>query len=284
MAYDSARQRVVFFGGTTGMETWEYGPITGCSQSTSVKEFVPRGGTDATSAVAALGARDGHTVSLGLGGVLVVRMSPPIASGPGTDFIVYAKGAHDGGIDETYRVEASTDNVHWAFVRDCPGGECPLDLAATDLTYARWVRITDLSPQEEGSDFPTVGVDIDAVVATRCAEECSIALLAPVDGATFTWSGPSPTFTWSSTCEATYQVEFSNSREFEHPALFVLPAHPLHQTSFTPNHGNWTAIGNLAKNRGGTGTVYWRVGGYGSDDEVIRSPASSFKIDWRPRH
>jgi hypothetical protein len=75
-----------------------------------------------------------------------------------------------------------------------------------------------------------------------------------------------------------YQVEFSNSPAFQRPALFVLPAQGIVGTSFTPNFGNWTAITNMAKNRAGTGTVYWRVVGHGSGGRY-QSVASSLQIE-----
>jgi hypothetical protein len=76
-------------------------------------------------------------------------------------------------------------------------------------------------------------------------------------------------------------LEFSNNLRFEHPALFVLPERGTTETSFTPNHGNWMAITNMARNRGGTGTIYWRVVGYGPHDGVIRSAPSSIRIERR---
>jgi hypothetical protein len=91
-------------------------------------------------------------------------------------------------------------------------------------------------------------------------------------------SHTAPTFTWSATCELRYRLEFSNDSHFEHPALFVLPAEGITGTSFTPNPGNWMAITNMAKNRGGTGTIYWRVVGAGPGNESIRSAATSMRI------
>jgi len=77
----------------------------------------------------------------------------------------------------------------------------------------------------------------------------------------------------------TYRVEFSNSLGFQNPALFVALVGSPNGTSFTPNYGNWTAISNLAKTRGGTGTVYWRVIGYGRKGETTRSSASSIRFE-----
>jgi hypothetical protein len=75
------------------------------------------------------------------------------------------------------------------------------------------------------------------------------------------------------------RLEFSNNLGFAEPALFVLPPRGLTGSSFTPNYGNWTAISNMAKNRGGTGTIYWRVVGYGPHRETIRSAVRSISIE-----
>jgi hypothetical protein len=73
-------------------------------------------------------------------------------------------------------------------------------------------------------------------------------------------------------------LEFSNSLDFQRPALVVLPAHGLSETTYTPNYGNWMAISNTAKNRGGAGTIYWRVVGSGPQGATTRSAAMSISI------
>ncbi len=172
MAYDGLRRRVILFGGSQGTQypaltdTWAYGTLSSCAHATRVVSSNPgTGGSTSFSNV--LGAPDGQTASLGFGGQLVLLVDPPVESGPGTDFIVYASGASAGGIDENYRVEVSKDNRAYVFVRDCPGGECHLDLTQTGLESAPYVRITDLPPQEAGAVAPTAGADIDAVTAIQ---------------------------------------------------------------------------------------------------------------------
>jgi hypothetical protein len=174
MAYDGGRQRVVLFGGIGSSfypaDTWEYGNIVSCASASSVMEFTSGSG-GSTSASDTQGPPDGGAVSLGLYGRLVLRVEPPIMSGGGTDFIVYAQGANGGGVNENYRVEASDDNVNYVLVRECPGGDCQLDLTQTGLAYAWYIRITDLPPQEAGSVPPNLGADIDAISAVHCGLE-----------------------------------------------------------------------------------------------------------------
>jgi cysteine-rich repeat protein len=163
----------------------------------------------------------------------------------------------------------------------CSGGTCHGGAAVT---------CNDGNVCTTDSCNPATGCVYDAI--SGCGGECAIAPLTPPDGSSYPVGTPSrgpsnatiPTFTWSSTCDLSYRLEFSNSPAFRRPALLAFPAQGLNGTSFTPSHGNWTAIGNLAKNRGGTGTVYWRVVGYGSDGEVTRSAATSMTIEWTSRH
>src|SRR5690606_10126887 len=67
---------------------------------------------------AALGAPDGFTVSLGDGGIAVVRFAQPVANGPGPDFAIFENGFPDvsdpeGAFLELGFVEVSSDGVHY---------------------------------------------------------------------------------------------------------------------------------------------------------------------------
>jgi cysteine-rich repeat protein len=157
----------------------------------------------------------------------------------------------------------------------CGGGTC--DGGAT---------VTCEDDNECTTDTCNPGTGCQHEAIPGCGGECAILPLTPADGSSFQVGGASrgaanrsiPTFTWSSTCTMRYRIEFSNSPAFQRPALFAFPAQGIAGTSFTPNYGNWTAISNLAKNRGGTGTVYWRVVGDGSGGHY-QSAASSLQIE-----
>jgi hypothetical protein len=158
----------------------------------------------------------------------------------------------------------------------CGGGSCHGGAA---------ISCSDVNACTTDACNPATGCQHEAIPG--CGGGCTIIPLTPSEGSEFPGTGSSrrsinrtvPTFTWSSACDWTYRLEFSNNVGFEAPALVVLPARGLAGTSFTPNYGNWTAISNMAKNRGGTGTIYWRVVGYGPRRETIRSAAMSIAIE-----
>ncbi|MDQ7087737.1 MAG: MopE-related protein, partial [Acidobacteriota bacterium] len=94
--------------------------------------------------------------------------------GNGSDITVHENGAADNAIDENYRVEASTDGSSYVLLgRKCDGGSCSFNLAAGGLDHARYVRITDLPPEESGTTAPNLGADIDAIEARHCSELCN---------------------------------------------------------------------------------------------------------------
>ncbi len=164
MVYDSGRRRAVVLGGYGDAgetcDIWEFTTSPGCTYASGIVSLVTGIGGD-PGANQALGPPDGRSVSLGLEGHIELRMDPPIRGGPGTDFIVHAMGASGGGVEASYRVEASSDNRSYVFVGDCIGAECQLDLDLTGLPSASYVRITDLPPSEPGA--PAVATEIDAV-------------------------------------------------------------------------------------------------------------------------
>jgi hypothetical protein len=176
MAYDEARGRVILFGGwedaTLGSDMWEYGPIDACSHASSVVAFTRGSGTDDTSALAALGAPDSVAVSVGLAGSLGVRIDPPIPNAPGADLIVHEIGSRHGGLDDNFHVEVSEDGIVYRSAGNCSGDECQLDLAGSDLSSARYVRLVDLAP-DEGEPAPDAGADIDAVSVVAC-DACAL--------------------------------------------------------------------------------------------------------------
>ena len=173
MAYDGARGRVVVFGGNVGWptyqaaDTWGYGPIVGCGHAVSVVAFAPGSGSGSSSPLDALGAPDDQATSLGFGGSLVLELDPPAWNGLGTDLIVHESVLDRAGVLENYRVEVSRDGVEYVFVRDCAGNDCHLDLAQTGPPYARYVRLTDLPP-DEGPPGNAAGADIDGLSVLAC--------------------------------------------------------------------------------------------------------------------
>jgi hypothetical protein len=80
----------------------------------------------------------------------------------GTDLIVHATGV------APFRVEVGADGDHYTLLRDCPGGECQIDLSEAGLTAASYVRITGLATE--------IGPEIDAVSVTHAG---SLAISCP---------------------------------------------------------------------------------------------------------
>ena len=156
MTYDGVSGRVLSFGGYNGTylgETWEYGPITACGHADRVVAFVPGSDGASTSADAALGEPDGVTVSLGIGGRVDLGLNHAIQNGDGTDLLVHVISAW------SFRVEGGNDGTNYVFLRDCPGGECAIDLAGVGLAAASYLRLTALSPDS--------GTELDAVSVIR---------------------------------------------------------------------------------------------------------------------
>jgi hypothetical protein len=152
LSYDGASGRVMLFGGYNGTylaDVWTYGSLAPCGAADRVIAFVPGSGSTSTTAAAALGPPDGAAVDLGIGGRVDLGLNPAATNGEGTDLVVHATS------DVSFRVEAGDDEDHLVAIRDCPGGECQLDLSEAGLAGASLLRIT--------ADTEQLGAAIDAV-------------------------------------------------------------------------------------------------------------------------
>jgi hypothetical protein len=165
LVYDGATGRMMFVGATNLDDMWHYGRVDSCASAASVVAFTPGGGTEDTSALAALGAPDGAAVSLGLGGSVELQFDPPVVNGAGADLTVHEVGS--GDIDESYRVEVSEDGVEYFFAGDCSGQDCQLDLGRAGLSSATHVKMADLL-SNEGDPAGVAGADIDGVSVVAC--------------------------------------------------------------------------------------------------------------------
>ena len=158
--YDGVSGSVLVFGGFNGTylaDAWEYGPIAACEHASRVIAFAPGSGSASTTALSALGPPDGTTVALGIGGRVDLGLDRAVRNGAGTDLIVHATAA------ASFRVEAGDDGDHYVFLRDCPAGECQIELSEAGLAGASTLRITALAPE--------LGAEIDAVSAVH-ADGC----------------------------------------------------------------------------------------------------------------
>jgi hypothetical protein len=176
MTYDGVSGSVLLFGGNDGRtylaDTWEYGPIAACAHANRVIAFAPGDGSASASALAALGAPDGSTVALGIGGRVDLGLESAALDDAGTDLIVHATTA------ASFSVEAGEDGDHYTLLRECPGGECQIDLSEAGLAGISYLRITSLS-QETGAEIDAVSVVHAGSLAIACPAsvrvECQIA-------------------------------------------------------------------------------------------------------------
>ena len=101
---------------------------------------------------------DGSYLSMGGGGVLVLRFDREIVDGDGDDVYIFEVGPSV----EACSVEVSVDQVSWYGIGLAQGKTAGLDLRGKvpEHTAFRYVRITD---QRTNPDMPTPGADIDAV-------------------------------------------------------------------------------------------------------------------------
>jgi hypothetical protein len=151
-----------------------------------------------------------QVVSLGKGGYIVLTFDPPIADGPGADFIVFENAFYYGSgqvFDEWMIVKVSQDGQVWyTFPYDpvtgqglagrtptgcqgCPtgttnwqnpteaGGDA-FDLSDAGLPWARYVRV------EDATHFQTpdrLSADLDGIVAIHQLPASSLYTSAPSD-------------------------------------------------------------------------------------------------------
>ena len=172
-------------------------------------------------------------VSLGNGGVIVVRFDPPvICDGAGPDFTVFENAFHSGSpsgpIFTDYGIVAvSQDGEHFVDLPYDPvthaglAGQTPVlstpdngidpldpsvsggdtfDLASVGLAWAAYVRITDpgTTIPDVGNQIPQAdnsGFDLDAIAALHACDPSAVALATPTSTPSPTASDPTATTT-----------------------------------------------------------------------------------------
>ena len=138
--------------------------------------------------ILAVGAPDNQTLSLGLGGEIILEFTDNrLVDGPGTDLVVNAfqPGSGSTELDNGAFVSLSTDGVFFALAGSIgPAVQTSffVDIASTGLTNIRFVKITDNgvccgsgNPQGGGDGF-----NVESVMALNSidvSEPASAALL-----------------------------------------------------------------------------------------------------------
>lgn len=122
-----------------------------------------------------LGFNSNTNVNIGGGWVIVEFGDGYIVDLPGNDIRAWeiTSGSNQNPYPmEKVKIEASQDGVHWVTLASSANRDMEADLEDGGLTWARYVRLTDVS---ERSDFTNSkyakadGYDLDAVSALSCA-------------------------------------------------------------------------------------------------------------------
>lgn len=205
-------------GGAAGAAAGAAGSTGGAASdgpfATSVVSFTP--GTDAgygqdrmpdivLGGPHGMGTSQGSldTLSLGVGGEIVLGFAHAIVDGPGADFLVFENAFYVGGDPkivwkELGEVAVSDDGATWTVfpcdvnawqTSTCAGyhpvmasvdneldpldptiaGGDPFDLAVVGVTRARFVRIRDLATTPSGP--PAAGFDLDAIAVIHASKD-----------------------------------------------------------------------------------------------------------------
>jgi predicted ribosomally synthesized peptide with SipW-like signal peptide len=111
-------------------------------------------------------------VSLGFGGVIVLKFPNGIDDGPGDDIRIYEATGGNNYPVESLLVEVSGDGIDWTTIDVSPNeieydGTVDIDLNGVDT--ARYIKLTDTSDLADFPNLPTAdGYDLDAVEAIHC--------------------------------------------------------------------------------------------------------------------
>lgn len=103
------------------------------------------------------------------GEVVVEYTNNIIVDGPGNDIRVWEVTGGTSYPVEKVKIEVSQDGANWFEVTSSVDRDAEADLADSGLTWAKYIRVTDVSPIgpfEATAD----GYDLDAISALNCAE------------------------------------------------------------------------------------------------------------------
>jgi len=122
----------------------------------------------------AVSEANANFVSLGFGGSITLKMSGPIANGPGADFRVVETtyGASSGNCvryPETIQAFVSQDGCNWVYAGE---GCQDVDLDLGPLNWALYIKLVDISPigASYNNDIAD-GYDVDGVICLNGFEE-----------------------------------------------------------------------------------------------------------------
>jgi hypothetical protein len=154
--------------GCSAVEVMDYNPakrndgtVLPAQRTISSRVLGAAQNSDATTSEASV-----NFASLGFGGSITVRMSGPIANGPGDDVKVFETtfGSMSGNCvryPETVRAFASQDNCNWVYLGEgCQ--DATFDLG--ELDWAEYIRLVDVSPISSPYENQIAdGYDVDGI-------------------------------------------------------------------------------------------------------------------------
>jgi len=148
-----------------GQSVQEYAPGARKNGST-----LPSSRTVASKALGAPQENDAYNfVSLGFGGSIEIALACEVMDHEGNDLLIVETSFRDlyqpcASYPEKAKVEASEDGENWVVIAEeiCKDGE--VDLANGGLSFANYIRITDVSDAADFAGGNADGYDLDAIV------------------------------------------------------------------------------------------------------------------------
>jgi OmpA-OmpF porin, OOP family len=169
LLYAQARQPYVLFEPSASKSRIDPADLAYADSIISFRPGSPGADSIFAQAQSACGAADGipgltdiHTVSLGCGGILELRLGESLIDSAGTDLVIFENGKFNESVD----VFISPDLTHWTFIVSTDGGLGEIDIGKVVQKGSdfRYVRLVD---RKENCAGPFAGADIDAVGAVR---------------------------------------------------------------------------------------------------------------------
>ena len=120
-----------------------------------------------------LGFNASTSVNIGGGSITVAFNNNYIVDGPGNDLRMWEITGGTSYPVEKLKIEVSQDGSTWFEVASSLDRDAEADLADSGLTWARYVRLTDVSDRSQ-FEATADGYDLDAFSALNCADRTVI--------------------------------------------------------------------------------------------------------------
>ncbi|NMM48520.1 Ig-like domain-containing protein [Marinigracilibium pacificum] len=127
-------------------------------------------------------------VSLGFGGSIEIELACEVLDREGDDLLIVETSFRDansscGSYPEKAKVEVSADGVEWYVVAEEICRDGMVDIAASGLTSAKYIRITDISDPADFKGSNADAYDLDGIIViNKLSDEARENLIAQIDG------------------------------------------------------------------------------------------------------